>query len=129
MEATTEAKGAEMQAMGITDEVTTCDCCGRENLKRTVAMGDAGGLVGYYGTDCAAKATGRPAKDIRTEAKAADEAARRAKMAAEGSIIDDYERWARETTGTESLIDAIRALGGLSAARAAYVDVLEAATV
>lgn len=43
-----------MKILGITDEVNTCDCCGRTNLKKTVAMEfEAGGMV-HYGTDCAA---------------------------------------------------------------------------
>jgi hypothetical protein len=45
-----------MKILGITDEVNTCDCCGRTNLKKTVAMEfDAGGMV-HYGADCAANA-------------------------------------------------------------------------
>lgn len=40
--------------LGISDEVTTCDCCGKNNLKRTVAieMGDSETVV-FYGVDCA----------------------------------------------------------------------------
>lgn len=40
--------------LGITDEVTVCGCCGKSNLKKTVAL-DFDGDVRYYGTDCAAK--------------------------------------------------------------------------
>lgn len=45
--------------VGITDDVTACDLCGRSNLKRTVIlrMGDGGGEV-HYGSDCAARALG-----------------------------------------------------------------------
>lgn len=41
--------------LGISDEVTTCDHCGKENLRRTVAL-DFGGETSFYGTTCAAKA-------------------------------------------------------------------------
>ena len=51
-----------MKVLGITDERCECDCCGRTNLKCTVAIdlcdadGNASGEVVYYGRDCAAKA-------------------------------------------------------------------------
>ncbi|MFG2986167.1 hypothetical protein ACGFYQ_33785 [Streptomyces sp. NPDC048258] len=50
---------------GITDDCTTCECCGRTNLKRTVALapldadGNEDGEPAYYGTSCAAIALGR----------------------------------------------------------------------
>lgn len=44
-----------MKVLGISDEVTTCECCGRQNLKRTVVLGSEDGQR-YYGTDCAAAA-------------------------------------------------------------------------
>lgn len=41
---------------GICDDVTVCDCCGRKNLKCTVALEhDTDGIV-YFGRDCAGKA-------------------------------------------------------------------------
>jgi hypothetical protein len=46
---------ATIKILGISDEVTTCGCCGKSNLKRTVALDIDGGVV-YYGTDCAAMA-------------------------------------------------------------------------
>jgi len=51
-----------LRVMGITDDVTTCECCGRQNLKCTVALdktdaeGNTTGEVVHYGRDCAAKA-------------------------------------------------------------------------
>lgn len=45
-----------MKILGINDEVTTCECCGRTNLKRTVILeSETIGIV-RYGTDCAAAA-------------------------------------------------------------------------
>ncbi len=42
--------------LGIVDEVTVCDCCGKKNLARTVAMENEEGETVYYGTTCAARA-------------------------------------------------------------------------
>jgi hypothetical protein len=44
-------------AVGITDEVTSCDCCGRTGLKRTVMLEDSETQeMVHYGTTCAAYA-------------------------------------------------------------------------
>lgn len=42
--------------LGIVDDVTTCDCCGKTRLARTVAMEKEDGEVVHYGTTCAARA-------------------------------------------------------------------------
>lgn len=58
----------------ITDDVTHCDCCGRTDLKRTVQLlvldtdGNAIDTV-YFGTDCAARATGRDAQRVKIAAR------------------------------------------------------------
>jgi hypothetical protein len=69
--------------LGTTDDVTTCECCGRTNLKNTVAllMGEADEPV-FYGVVCAAKALRISAKDVRKGARDADKE-RRAREAAE----------------------------------------------
>jgi hypothetical protein len=41
--------------IGISDEVTDCECCGKNNLKRTVVLKFSESDVRYYGTTCAAK--------------------------------------------------------------------------
>ena len=46
-----------MKLLGVTDERTTCDCCGKKHLKRTVALQSETGVV-YYGVNCAARALG-----------------------------------------------------------------------
>lgn len=54
-------KNKPFRLLGIVDEITTCDCCGKKRLARTVAMEKEDGTVVHYGTTCAAKAlTGRP---------------------------------------------------------------------
>lgn len=83
MDTTTDARWI---AKGTTDDVTTCDHCGREELKGTVRMvavnaeGEEQG-ESFMGSTCAANMTGRPVADIRKEAKAADDD-RRARLAA-----------------------------------------------
>ncbi len=49
-----------MRIVGHTDEITVCDCCGKKNLKSTVALERADGDIVFYGSDCAGAAvTGR----------------------------------------------------------------------
>jgi hypothetical protein len=46
-------------AILIDDSITTCECCGRANLKATVLMqSDLGELV-HFGRICAARNTGK----------------------------------------------------------------------
>lgn len=48
-----------MKTFGMTDSVTTCDCCGKKDLLRTVAMeANPHGDVVYYGTHCATRKHG-----------------------------------------------------------------------
>lgn len=54
--------------LGTCDNVTTCDCCGRDGLKRTVAL-DNGAGVTFYGTTCASKASKRSAGYITRKAR------------------------------------------------------------
>ncbi len=57
-----------MKALYITDEIDTCDCCGRTDLKATVAMqlSDGGGIL-HYGRTCAARNSGKTSKQIKQE--------------------------------------------------------------
>lgn len=43
--------------LGYTDEVTSCDCCGKVDLKGTYAI-DLNGDISYYGSVCAFKIQG-----------------------------------------------------------------------
>jgi len=46
-----------MKLLGINDDVTTCECCGKANLKCTVVLSSDDGMGQmHYGRDCAAKA-------------------------------------------------------------------------
>ena len=42
--------------LGTSDEVSTCDCCGRKDLKSTVALSIDDGEAVYFGVTCAARA-------------------------------------------------------------------------
>lgn len=81
------------RAMGSTDEITTCDHCGRDDLKGTVRMvlvteiGEEDGEQ-FMGTVCAARMTGRKATEIRTEAVRADREREAARVAAERAESD-----------------------------------------
>lgn len=59
------------RVVGISDEITTCEACGKANLKRTVAIEvNEGEAVVYMGTDCASRATGRKASRLEQAARA-----------------------------------------------------------
>lgn len=51
--------------LGITDDQTTCDCCGKTNLKRVVAL-EIEGQVVKFGTTCAARALIARGSDVTT---------------------------------------------------------------
>lgn len=59
-----------MKVLGIVDDVNTCDCCGKKDLKRTVALEASSGDVVYYGTTCATRKHG-----VKTSIKTLNELA------------------------------------------------------
>lgn len=81
-----------MQALYLDDSVTTCDCCGRTQLKATVAMRlDCGGIL-HYGRTCAARNSGKDQKQINTEiyAEQARQENRRQSMAHNAEALTAY---------------------------------------
>ena len=59
-----------MKALYLDDSVTTCDCCGRSELKATVAMQlDCGGIL-HYGRTCAARNSGKTSQQVTKEIRA-----------------------------------------------------------
>lgn len=78
-----------MNALYITDEVNTCDCCGRTGLKATVAMKLSDGSILHYGRTCAARNSGKSSKQIRQEVFA--EQARKQNQAAQ--LAHRLEAW------------------------------------
>ena len=59
---------ATYRTLAIVDDVNTCDCCGKSNLKSTVAMERDDGEVLHFGSTCATRHSGRAAKTIKAEA-------------------------------------------------------------
>ena len=56
-----------MKALYLDDSINTCDCCGRTELKATVAMQlDCGGIL-YYGRTCAARNSDKTSQQITKE--------------------------------------------------------------
>ena len=55
------------KALGTDDSITTCDCCGKSNLKLTVIIELDCGQIVHYGTTCAARNTGKSSKQINSE--------------------------------------------------------------
>ena len=69
--------------IGTTDEVTGCDCCGRQGLKMTIVLQPTeGGDMVFFGSQCGARALGWAVKDVTTTAKNADKERRNAVRAA-----------------------------------------------
>lgn len=60
-----------LTALRIDDSVTTCDCCGRTDLKATVLMleGDTGSLL-HFGRVCASRNSGKPSQQLTKEMRA-----------------------------------------------------------
>lgn len=95
---TTTAQVFTYRAMGFTDDVTTCEICGKPELKGTVRLvitdqdGSEGGEV-YAGVVCAARRAGRKAAEIRTEAQRADRARIDAMRATFRAWQDVHHEW------------------------------------
>lgn len=69
------------RALGTDDSVTTCDCCGKTNLKFTVVIEQADGEIMHYGQVCATRNTGKTRPVINAEIKAHADQQRRAARA------------------------------------------------
>jgi len=118
-----------VKVLGISDEVTTCELCGKANLKCTVALdltGEGSEPV-YYGRDCAGmvkygkKSSGNTVKVVREfedEQRVAKEQERRAARDAEFARWDAFLK-AHGTGG--DVFTRIQSLGGFAKARALYV--------
>jgi len=64
-----------MKLLGITDQFNTCDCCGKTDLKCTVAFQQEDGTIIYYGRICATRWYGKPQNEINSELKSIREQA------------------------------------------------------
>lgn len=106
----------------------TCECCGREELKRLVKLTD-GARVVWYGVGCAARAVGQTERVFRAAAKRAqDEHDAREAAAAAAARDAEFARWCgwvQARTGVscpERLHAALHEVypGGAAKARADY---------
>lgn len=113
------------RCLGTTDERTTCDRCGRADLKGTVVFELGSGAIVYYGSDCASRVLGRPEREIKAEAKKADTERREAQFAKERQEAEERSRpwfaFLKRKTGIDEVCSAIRVLGGFAQAKAAFV--------
>lgn len=87
-----------MKVLGINDEITTCECCGRSGLKKTVVLGTDAGEV-RYGTECAARAMKCGKVDVERAVKAAEREAIAKQQAAANAEWDIYAAWLVATYG------------------------------
>jgi hypothetical protein len=89
------------RAAGTSDEITTCDVCGKEELKGTVRLViDDDNSEIFAGVNCAAKLSGKPVKGIRDEIRVADQAeriaAQREQDAHHAAMMADSTAWLAE---------------------------------
>jgi len=120
-------KTKRFTVLGTTDEVTICDCCGRKDLKGTVALcdHDAGDETVYFGCVCAARAMGIESVEVRKAARNADDAKVRAETAARNAAADVeyrvFQSWLDSKVGPKGeRFLQLQALGGMAAARALF---------
>lgn len=122
------------QVLGITDERTSCDCCGKSDLKRTVALqfGDADPV--FYGTTCAARALKWSVKEVQQAVRDVADAKSRAEQAARNAEHErrmaEWDAWLNAAAGTDKDVQdwtgkpdrfkQIQKMGGHAAAKAAY---------
>lgn len=120
-----------IKVLGTTDEVTACDCCGKKDLKGTVALSFDDADPVYFGVVCASKASGWNAKELRAAARKADDAAareREAALYAARKVEDDKFQAFLDVaapghldySGRPSRFAQLQVLGGFAAARALY---------
>lgn len=123
-----------MQVLGTTDERSSCDCCGRSDLKRTVVLSTEDGSTVYFGTSCAAKALRWSSEEVKRVAKDADRIAReerqRARMVAAKKEFKQWEAYLvrhtnyglgiKDWQGRPDILRMIAELGGYDAAHDGY---------
>lgn len=118
--------------LGTTDEVTTCDCCGRSDLKSTVALENTEtGENVFFGVVCAARALKITAKEVKADAKKAnDEKAEAVRREREAADKAESARWTahlvsrtggiKDFRGDLDIFAMIQKIGGYTAAREGY---------
>lgn len=89
------AQFKNFKVLGITRDFNVCDCCGKEDLIKTVAILDVTyGVVSHFGTTCAAsidkydtlEAAKLAKKDIQAEVRRFDDRDKQAGISAYGTL-------------------------------------------
>lgn len=121
-----------IKCLGTDDSVNSCDCCGRSDLKSTVAFETESGEVLYFGFVCAAKASGKSSVSIRAEARIADDAKiEAARVQSEKEHAVRQEKWVAyliSATGgifngnVPDVFRMVQALGGYGKAMEGFND-------
>jgi hypothetical protein len=110
--------------LGTTDEVTVCDCCGKANLKSTVAISIDEGEPVYFGVTCAARALKTGVSEVKRGTAAADrereEQARIARQAAEAAKSAPWFAFLAAHGTGDNNFSRIESLGGYAAAKARF---------
>ncbi len=101
-----ETNNTMFRVLGTTDEVSTCDCCGRTGLKSTVALDvvETGDVV-HFGVTCAAKAMHQPVKYVKEQIDAVAAAKRAAVLAKLEAESKAYSAWLVTVYGVSSACD------------------------
>jgi ribosome-binding protein aMBF1 (putative translation factor) len=86
--------------LGINDEQTACECCGRTGLKKTVVLTDGEREV-RYGTECAARAMKVSKREVESGVKAATVAASRTRQEQINREEEGYTEWLLKTYGDQ----------------------------
>jgi len=116
----TTTRNKAFQVRGMTDQITTCELCGRDELRGTVQMIelDADGNPMrdlYFGTGCAATAAGWTQREVTERVKAAEQARRDAEAAERHAIRQhteaEYAAYLTATYGTSDTRAIMTRLG------------------
>ena len=128
----TKLRPAATSAMERANVPTTCGCCGREGLKKTVKMTD-GAACYWLGTGCAAKAMGVGIREYTAAANdvqdAADKAERESAELARRAEYAVFQAWLDGVTDPSLKGDRFRqlqAIGGMKVARERYAAATQA---
>ena len=113
-----------MKVLGTTDEVTTCELCGRSDLKKTVILQDSDGEIVHYGADCAARAAGwteaEVTKAVRLANREALEAADAERIRIRRDLASRPDSWESFCATYGGPSEAIDHFGGFTLAREAW---------
>lgn len=114
------ARGESLQSPDV------CDCCGREDLKKTVKLVNPDGRVVWFGVGCAARAMGCKPLMVKHARQDAIDACAAAERVAQFEIDRAEDaRWqayldSAAPAHTGNRFKQIEALGGWAASRAGY---------